>query len=227
MTTTSAATASSNAAVYEAINARNGVGTGSTTANTAADQNERFLKLLTAQLNNQDPLNPLDNAQMTSQVAQISTVSGLEKLNTSMSDMASQFLQLQMLQGASLVGREVLASGNTLKVAESGNLQGGFELDAAASSATVEVLNSVGNVVYSKNLGAQAKGRQEFDLSGSGLPTSGKYTFRVSAVSGGQAVEATTLMRDTVSSVTTKDQKLSLLTAGGSSLLYSDVKTIK
>ena len=54
------------------------------TTTTAADGEQRFLKLLVTQLNNQDPLNPLDNAQLTSQLAQMSTVTGIEKLNTAL-----------------------------------------------------------------------------------------------------------------------------------------------
>src|SRR5574343_277071 len=53
---------------------------------SATEQSDRFLKLLVAQMSNQDPLNPMDNAQLTSQMAQISTVSGLEKLNTTTAD---------------------------------------------------------------------------------------------------------------------------------------------
>lgn len=58
------------------------VGALSSNTVSSADGEQRFLKLLVTQLNNQDPLNPLDNAELTSQLAQMSTVSGIEKLNT-------------------------------------------------------------------------------------------------------------------------------------------------
>ena len=77
-----------------------------TTKNDAGSE-DRFLKLLVAQMQNQDPLNPMDNAQVTSQMAQINTVSGIEKLNTTVPGLNSQFVQLQALQGATLVGRDV------------------------------------------------------------------------------------------------------------------------
>ena len=83
-------------------------------ATTAKEASERFLKLLVTQLQNQDPMNPVDNAQMTSQMAQISTVSGIEKLNTTVAGLNSQFVQMQALQGASLVGRDVIVPGNQL-----------------------------------------------------------------------------------------------------------------
>lgn len=73
----------------------------STAANMdPAQSQDRFLKLLVAQLNNQDPMNPMDNAQMTTQLAQINTVSGIQQLNQTVTSMVNQFSALQMLQGA-------------------------------------------------------------------------------------------------------------------------------
>ena len=77
---------------------------------------DRFLKLLVAQMQNQDPLNPMDNAQVTSQMAQINTVTGIEKLNTTVQGLSTQFMQLQAMQGASLVGRDVIVAGNKLSI---------------------------------------------------------------------------------------------------------------
>src|SRR5881227_1562992 len=74
----------------------------------ASATSERFLKLLVAQMKNQDPLSPMDNAQVTSQMAQINTVSGIEKLNLTVQGLSSQFAQLQAVQGVSLVGHDVV-----------------------------------------------------------------------------------------------------------------------
>src|SRR5437667_6309518 len=101
-------------------------------ADDAAGSSDRFLKLLVAQMQNQDPLNPMDNAQITSQMAQINTVNGIEKLNTTVGSLSSQFLQMQTLQGASLVGRGVLVEGKQVVMNDSGKGVGGFELDGAA-----------------------------------------------------------------------------------------------
>src|SRR5512147_131653 len=84
----------------------------------AAGGADRFLKLLVAQMQNQDPLNPMDNAQVTSQMAQINTVTGIEKLNTTVQGLNSQFVQMQALQGASLVGRDVIVPGNLVDIDE-------------------------------------------------------------------------------------------------------------
>ena len=75
----------------------------------ASAMQDRFWKLLVAQLNNQDPMNPLDNAQMTTQMAQINTVTGLQTLNQTMQTMAEQFSTMQQIQGISLIGRSVLS----------------------------------------------------------------------------------------------------------------------
>src|SRR6187402_1594564 len=75
---------------------------------SAADSEQRFLKLLVTQLNNQDPLNPMENAELTSQLAQMSTVSGIEKLNSTLSGLVSQTGSNQVLQAASLIGYNVL-----------------------------------------------------------------------------------------------------------------------
>src|SRR5450830_1630898 len=89
---------------------------GSTTS--AADQQDRFLKLLVAQMTHQDPMNPVDNAQMTSQIAQINTVTGIQQLNTTMQTMASQFSSMQLMQGGGLIGHEVLTAGNSMTIAK-------------------------------------------------------------------------------------------------------------
>ena len=96
-----------------------GAATTSTKGNSTTDPNaaqDRFLKLLVAQLNNQDPMNPLDNAQMTSQIAQINTVTGIQQLNDTVKGMMNQFAAQQLMQAGSMVGRQVLVEGNTLAI---------------------------------------------------------------------------------------------------------------
>ena len=110
MTTTTSVTDNS---VISKLNSKSSTTTNATDTTATSD---RFLKLLVTQLQNQDPLNPMDNAQVTSQMAQINTVTGIEKLNTTMSGMTDSFSQMQILQGASLVGHQVLLEGNKLAV---------------------------------------------------------------------------------------------------------------
>ncbi len=86
------------------------IATGTNTASTTStidEAQDRFLKLLVAQLNNQDPMNPMDNAQMTSQMAQINTVTGIQQVNETLKSLGAQFTAMQVLQGSSMVGHDV------------------------------------------------------------------------------------------------------------------------
>jgi flagellar basal-body rod modification protein FlgD len=192
------------------------------TANQAGSA-DRFLKLLVAQMQNQDPLNPMDNAQITSQMAQINTVNGIETLNTSVQSLESQFVQLQALQGAALVGRDVTLAGNAVQI-ENGKGLGAFDLAGPADRVKVELLDASGRVVDTIQLGAQASGRHDFEWPGAASAKAGDFRFRVSANSGAAAVTATTLMRDRVEAVSTDGGTLMLELARSGSVKYSDIK---
>ena len=196
-------------------------------ATSAADASARFLKLLVTQLQNQDPLNPVDNAQMTSQMAQISTVSGIEKLNTTVLGLNSQFMQMQALQGASLVGRDVILKGDKLTVPGGGVPQGSFEIGAAADHVKVEVLSPAGLVVDTLNLGAQTRGRHDFAWpAGSSISESAGYRFRITALSGATPLASTALMRDRVDAVNTGGASLTLELARSGKVAYSDIQAL-
>jgi flagellar basal-body rod modification protein FlgD len=196
--------------------------TSSKTANEAGSS-DRFLKLLVTQMQNQDPLNPMDNAQITSQMAQISTVDGISKLNGTVEGLTAQFAQMQAVTGASLVGRDVTLQGNQLAV-ESGHGAGGFELISKADSVKVEILSPAGKVVDTLDLKAQLAGRHSFDWPAANLPDGAPYTFRVLAKSGTSDVSSTALMRDHVESVSTSGSGLVLETRRNGPIAYSDVK---
>ncbi len=184
---------------------------------------DRFLKLLVAQMQNQDPLNPMDNAQVTSQMAQINTVTGIEKLNTTVQGLNSQFVQMQALQGASLVGRDVIVPGNLIDIDE-GVGQGGFELTSAADAVKVEILSASGQVVETMQLGAQSAGMHSFDWKAGTATNDSGLRFRVTSTLGGTTTSATTLMRDTVDAVSTSGTGFNLELARSGSVGYADVK---
>jgi len=168
---------------------------------TAQDTQDRFLKLLVAQMQNQDPMNPMDNAQVTSQMAQIQTVSGISTLDNSVKSLASQFGQMQMLQSVSLVGRDVSVPSDRLRI-DADSAEGLYELASPADAVKVEVLSSAGTVLDTLQLGAQGAGRQSFDW-----PNTNAYgedaglKFRITATKGAAAVTSTTFTRDKVESV--------------------------
>jgi flagellar basal-body rod modification protein FlgD len=202
--------------------------TASLSSATAAEQQDRFMKLLVAQMKNQDPLNPMDNAQMTSQIAQINTVSGIEKLNRTVEGLLSAFSGLQAQNATQMAGRAVLIEGSTLSVGEYGAV-GGVELEAAADAVAVEIRDASGAVVQTLDLGKNDAGVRSFqwdgkNAAGEAVPQ-GDYRISVKAASGEKAVKATTLMAAQVQSVYkgTAGVQLDLGAAGSRSL--DDVKS--
>lgn len=203
---------------------------GGVAASSAQEASDRFLKLLVAQMKNQDPLNPLDNAQVTSQMAQINTVTGIEKLNTTVQSLSSQFGQLRALQGAQLVGHAALVEGNGLSLAE-GQAAAGFELAGAADNVRVEILGPHGKVVDTLDLGALSAGRQAFDWSrpeklAESLPDGSAMSFRVVATAGAKAVAATPLTAQRILAVATEGDRLMLELANGQRISHDRVKAL-
>ena len=186
---------------------------------------ERFLKLLVTQLQNQDPLAPMDNAQLTSQLAQINTVTGIATLNGSVQQLSGQFLQMQTLQGAALIGKSVIVPGNQVDI-ENGVGQGGYELTSAADAVKVEVLSAAGQVVDTLHLGARSSGVHGFDWVAGQHQNASGLRFRVSASNGATPLTATALMRDRVDAVSASGSSLQLQLARSGTVAYATVKAI-
>ncbi|MDP1656542.1 MAG: flagellar hook capping FlgD N-terminal domain-containing protein [Hylemonella sp.] len=216
MTTTSS--------VSSSTAALNNLTSGSGTVSDATAAQDRFLKLLVAQLNNQDPMNPMDNAQMTSQMAQINTVTGINKLNETMSNMVSQLLSTQILQSASMVGHNVLLAGNTLSVSK-GVAAGAVDIGASADSVSVEIQSPGGQVLDTFNLGAKSAGRHEFTWDASAYQGQ-TVKIAVKASMGGKSVSATPMAVDTIQSVSNESGTLKLNLTNGASVSYTDVAAI-
>ena len=196
------------------------------TATDPAAAQDRFLKLLVAQLNNQDPMNPMDNAQMTSQMAQINTVTGIQQLNQTMQSMATQFNSLQVMQGATLVGRNVLTEGSNLAMIE-GTGKGGFELPSGATGVTVEVTTAGGQVIDKLNMGARSAGRHTFDWDASQYAgAKDTLQFKVSAVNGSTAVNATALNLTRINAAGAQDGQLELTLSNGKTINYNQIKAL-
>ena len=169
---------------------------------TAAGTEDRFLKLLVAQMRNQDPLNPLDNAQVTSQLAQINTVRGIEQLNASMTTMAAASSNVSPVAALGLLGRQVLIEGSEFEwsagsaaianpdpsmpdPAPSKTARLGFELPAAARAVRVELIDASGQVVHAYEAADVEAGVHTFDWEGTdaegAIARDGKYRLRAYA----------------------------------------------
>ena len=196
-------------------------------ANDAANSQDRFLKLLVAQLNNQEPMNPMDNAQMTSQIAQINTVTGIQQLNDTVKGLVSQFASQQLMQGSAMVGRQVLVEGDSLAYnSETKTGYGALDLAGPAASVKVQVLNASGQELGVVNLGALKEGRYNFEWDGSAHEGSGPLRFKVLAANGDAAVAAAPLTIDQVAAVSIENGALQLQLARGNTIAYGAIKSV-
>jgi flagellar basal-body rod modification protein FlgD len=202
------------------------------------DLSQTFLKLLVAQMNNQDPLNPVDNNQITTQMAQISTVTGIGTLNTSVTSMMTQLQQSSALQSAQLTGHSVMVQGANLSLASNGSAASGqtavgaFSLGAAASNVTVTVKDASGQTVNTLNLGAQPAGLNDFTWDGStstgATAAAGNYTFSVNATSAsGTSVSSTAYNAEPIiGTVPQTNGSLQLMLGNGTQVPYTSVAQI-
>jgi len=175
---------------------------------TAEEIQNNFMKMLVAQMQNQNPLNPMDNAQVTSQLAQINTVRGLESLNASVAKLVERGDRTSPLDSVGALGRQVLVAGERFERA--GNESShrlGIELAAPARRAQIDVLDAAGTVVFSRSFGASAAGVIHADWNGNGADgepaRAGQYRVRVTAEGqDGKPVSASALSAARVSGVT-------------------------
>ena len=224
-TTVNAADASKSAsALYASLN-----GTKAKASSTTSDAQNRFLTLLTTQLKNQDPLNPMDNAQMTSQLAQISTVDGIEKLNATLSKMIDSQSQSQTVQAAMLVGHGVLVPATGMDLKDSSAVAG-VELAAPADAVNVEIMDANGLVVRTLRLGEQEAGTRAFAWDGKSdtgaQVVDGHYSMAIRATQGGDKVTATALAYGEVDSVVRDGQGLSVNVGKLGGFGMNDIKQI-
>lgn len=163
-----------------------------------------FLRLMTTQLQNQDPFKPMESGDFLGQIAQFSTVSGIQELQSAFSTLAASLSSSQTLQAASLVGRSVLVPSDSGYLPAEGALQAAAELPASGQL-LVDLVDAGGQVVRSLDLGAQAAGTQRFswdglDASGQRL-AEGSYTLRARLVQGATQQAVGTLAVGRVESV--------------------------
>ncbi|OVZ58034.1 hypothetical protein CDO44_16845 [Pigmentiphaga sp. NML080357] len=195
-------------------------------AASAEELSNRFLTMLTAQMRNQDPLNPLDNAELTSQLAQISSVTGISQLNTTMQWLGYSMGSLQATQAASLIGRKVMLSGDGLTLAE-GKAEGGYVLSIPVESAELVVKNADGVEVARRKLDDVEAGVHAFawdgkDGKGNTLPD-GEYKFEVQVGQGTEVGAAPPLTVSQITSVRPSSGSTTVVDAKGNIVNLSDV----
>lgn len=148
---------------------------------------QSFLKLLVAQMKNQDPSNPADNGEFLSQIAQFSMVSGLDKINEGVSGMSNGFYTSQALQASQLVGREVLTDSNTVVTGEDFESAGGLMVvPEFADAINVQVRDINGTLIKTLQVSANDEGPTEFNWNGTNEKNEkvkdGEYTITATAL---------------------------------------------
>jgi flagellar basal-body rod modification protein FlgD len=200
-----------------------------TATDSAAATQDRFMKLLVTQMKNQDPLNPMDNAQVTSQMAQLSTVSGIDKLNATLQSLMGSYQSSQSLEATSMIGHGVLVPGASLALS-GGKAILGIDLAGSVDILQVTIRDATGKQVQKINVGASDAGVQPLAWDGTtdsgATAPDGKYSFEVSATRGGQAVGATTLSFAQVTSVSTSTAGVKLNMPGLGSVALTDVRQV-
>ncbi|RUO77030.1 flagellar hook assembly protein FlgD [Idiomarina seosinensis] len=194
-------------------------------------EQEDFFKLLTQQLNMQDPTKPADNDQMIAQMTNFSMAEGISDLSSQFTKFSEKMTSNQALQASTLVGRSVLVPTNKAMVEEGGMAKGMVATQQTAQNVRISVEDASGQVVRTINVGDIDAGTQDFqwdglDEAGNPLPE-GNYTFTANARIGNSNEELPLQMNATVQSVSMGGERgivLNLKGLGG--INFADVTEI-
>jgi flagellar basal-body rod modification protein FlgD len=201
---------------------------------------DAFLELMITQMKNQDPLSPQKNSEFVAQLAQFSSVQGIEKLNKNFNVFSGGFQSSQALQASSLVGRSVSVEGKKAILDANGIISGSVNVPSATSDLKINIYNSSGSLAAQIPVGVAAQGDANFRFDGHNMEVNGElldwtsgekalppdtYSFEVFATQNGKAQQLTTNLSANVNSVTVAaDGKLVLNLAGVGSIDISEVK---
>ena len=220
-TTSSVGNSTSSSAVNQALQSGSA---------SAADLQNNFLTMLVTQMNNQDPLNPLDNSQLTSQLAQISTVSGLQTMSGTLNQLLTQTAASRAMDSASLIGKTVMVPGSAVSV--SGGVPGkiGVDIPSTADAVSVQVLDKAGNVVRTIDMKGQTAGVHDIAWDGKndqGAPVAdGDYSFKVAATANGKDVTPVALVYGKVQAISGDSSGVLVDLGNGQTANVDDVRRI-
>lgn len=191
---------------------------------------DMFMTLLLAQLQNQDPTNPMDNSQMTAQLAQINTVEGINKLNSSLLAFADQFSASQMLNAVNMIDRQILVSGNRLEFDGTNKMAAAFSIPSgSADRAVISIKDSTGTVVDTIELDNPSTNNFfEWDgLKDDGTPhPAGEYSFSVEATKEGNKVDTAMYAYQKITSVERDGTGAIYVIANGVPVKLSDISEV-
>lgn len=204
-------------------------GNGATKKSDTDLAQDRFMKLLVTQMQNQDPLNPMDNAQVTSQLAQLSTVTGIDKLNSTLESLMGSYQTSQSLEAANLIGHGVLAAGSNITLSDGKGLMG-VEFPQAVDGSTVTIKDASGSVVQTLDLGAQNAGTLPLLWDGTKADgtkaADGNYSFTVNSTLAGIATQSNPLQFGVVTTVSTGSDGVNINVPGLGAVKFTDIRQI-
>ncbi|KQT37198.1 MULTISPECIES: flagellar hook assembly protein FlgD [unclassified Methylophilus] len=210
--------------ILDAVNKKN-----SSKGSNVDEAQDRFMTLLVTQMKNQDPLNPMDNAQVTSQMAQLNTVTGINKLNETMSSLISSVQLGQSYQATSMIGHSVLVSGNNLTHAEAGGYFG-VNVPNGADTVSVNIKDGAGQIVRTLSFGKQEVGVNALSWDGKNnegvVAPSGNYTYEITAKIGDTTTTSSPLSLAQVQSVSNSTSGIKLNLSNNTAVAVSDVVEI-
>jgi flagellar basal-body rod modification protein FlgD len=197
---------------------------------TGQSSQDTFLTLMLTQMQNQDPMQPLQSGEFLSQLAAFETAAGVDGLQTSVTQLGQSMYTSQALQASSLIGHDVLTDGSIATLGAEGDLSGFIQLPQSASPVEVEVKDASGALVRRIDLGSQGAGRVAFewdgtDEKGARVPP-GQYTFSCNIPVDGGTQAATVLTAASVQSVTLDGYDILLNLASGTQVPFSQVNEI-
>ncbi|MEH6578105.1 MAG: flagellar hook assembly protein FlgD [Amphritea sp.] len=212
--------------LYDQINKQNQANSTAGQSGETSDS-EMFMKLMIAQLQNQDPTSPAETSDFMQQIASMSTVENIAKLNTTMENMSASLLSSQAaLQASSLVGQTVYTKTDVAQVGESGEIKGVIELPVSAPDLRVSIYDSAGNQVDSISMGAQTAGDHSFVWNAGDNPP-GTYRMVAEASVDGKYQVANSYIAYNVNSVTLGQNGIGMkVNTDVGSVAVSDIKQI-
>jgi flagellar basal-body rod modification protein FlgD len=193
------------------------------------DLTQNFLKMLTAQLKNQDPMNPTDSASMTTQLAQLNMVDGINQMKSTMTSLLSQIQSSDFMNFSSSVGKYAMAASKSMSFDGQTPINLGAQLTDDVSSVTATITDSQGNVVAKEVLGAHSAGMVDFSWDGTDSNgqsvAAGKYNIALSAANTDGTVQTPASYVSSIVAAIGKDAKNNVLLtlADGRAIAPTDV----
>ncbi len=215
----------------ESVNAVGAEAISNSVANSAEEIKDQFLTMLMAQMQHQDPLNPMETAEFTSQLAQLSSVEQLQSVNKNLTYLQLYMASINNSQSLQFVGKEVVASGNTVSVDGEHDPSMHFRLNGPAERVVVNVYDSNNHLVHTDHQGSLPAGNHSITWSGKNnngedVPP-GTYTFNVMAVDeAGETVRSATMMSGIVDGLTFREGT-TYVVVDGQTLPIGDIAEIR